>query len=242
MITSPSNEKIIELSKLHLKKVRDVQKLALVDGEHLIEEAYHANVLTHIYGLHENPPYRDIPYTQVSESVMRKLCATTSLSPLLGVVKIIEAQPLLDTILVLDGVQDPGNIGTLLRSALAFDFKSIILLPGCADPYGSKAMAASQGALFKCHIHPMSVQQFQDLVFHASYDVIVSQVTQASSIQDLKIKPQTMLVLGSEGAGVSEPIKALATQFVCINTNHVESLNVAMAGSILMHALFSLKG
>lgn len=242
MITSVNNEQIVELAKLHQKKYRDRLKLALVDGEHLIQEAYKASVLTQVYGLNEDALLSDIPYTQVSESVMRKLCVTTSLSRFIGVIQIKEPLPLEDFVLVLDGVQDPGNVGTLLRSALAFDFKSIICLPGCADPYGPKAIAASQGALFQCSINPMSLEEFTTQVSLKSYDVIVSDVHHAASLQNLQFKTPCMLVLGSEGAGVSESVKALATQRVRIDTNHVESLNVAMAGSILMHSLFVLKG
>jgi RNA methyltransferase, TrmH family len=242
MITSVNNEQITELAKLHQKKYRDRLKLALVDGEHLIQEAYKAKVLSHIYGLNEESLLHDIPYTQVSESVMRKLCVTTSLSRFIGVIQIQEPKTLQDFILVLDGVQDPGNVGTLLRSALAFDFTNIICLPGCADPFGPKAIAASQGAIFKCDIHAMSIEELQATLLIRNYDVIVSDVHEAASLQSLQFKTPCMLVLGSEGAGVSEAVKGLATQRVRIDTNHVESLNVAMAGSILMHALFVLKG
>lgn len=242
MITSVNNEQIVELAKLHQKKFRDRFKLALVDGEHLILEAFKAKVLTHVYGLSEMPLLLDVPYIQVSESVMRKLCVTTSLSRFIGVIQIKEAQTIKDFVLVLDGVQDPGNVGTLLRSALAFDFKSIICLPGCADPYGPKAIAASQGALFQCSIKTMSLEEFVTQVSLKSYDVIVSNVHNAASLQTLQFKTPCMLVLGSEGAGVSESVKTLATQRVRIDTNHVESLNVAMAGAILMHAIFVLKG
>ncbi|MBS3992071.1 MAG: RNA methyltransferase [Erysipelothrix sp.] len=242
MITSVNNEQISELAKLHQKKYRDRLKLALVDGEHLIQEAYKAKVLSHVYGLNEESLLSDISYTQVSESVMRKLCATTSLSRFIGVIKIQVPQPLQDFVLVLDGVQDPGNVGTLLRSALAFDFLSVICLPGCADPYGPKAIAASQGAIFQCSIHAMSLDELNETLSLRNYDVIVSDVHDAAPLQSLQFKTPCMLVLGSEGAGVSEAVKGLATQKVRIDTNHVESLNVATAGSILMHALFFLKG
>jgi len=241
MITSINNEQIVELAKLHQKKYRDRFKLALVDGEHLILEAFKAKVLTHVYGLSETPLLLDVPYTQVSESVMRKLCVTTSLSRFIGVIQMKEAQAINDFVLVLDGVQDPGNVGTLLRSALAFDFTSIICLPGCADPYGPKAIAASQGALFQCSVHSMSLEELLIQISSKNYDVIVSDVHDGNSLQNLKIKSPCMLVLGSEGAGVSHDVKTLATQNVRIDTNHVESLNVAMAGAILMHTIFVLK-
>ncbi|MBS3987877.1 MAG: RNA methyltransferase [Erysipelothrix sp.] len=242
MITSVHNETIQNLSKLHMKKHRDQLSLTLVDGEHLIMEAYKAKVLTHVYGIKDQPLLHEVPYTQVSDNVMRKLCATTSLSHWVGVVKIIKDRSLTDHVLVLDGVQDPGNVGTLLRSASAFDFLSVILLPGCADPFSPKAIAASQGALFQCKIQTLSLEAFKTLLERSPHQLIVSDVHDAQRLEDLPSFHQCMLVLGSEGAGVSSSVQALADHKVRIHTHHVESLNVAMAGSILMHGLFSRKG
>lgn len=241
MISSVHNQTIVELSKLHLKKHRDQTRRALVDGAHLIEEAYKAQVLEHVYGRDDVPFYHDVPYTQVSEAVMRKLCSTTSLSLVVGVIRMLDPRPLGQHICVLDGVQDPGNVGTILRSASAFDFTSIILLNGCADPYNPKAIAASQGALFHVSIHPMSVEAFETFCKSTSHQVLVSDVHQAQSLKTIVFEDACMLVLGSEGAGVSERVKACATSNVKIMTHTVESLNVAIAGSILMHAHFSRK-
>lgn len=242
MITSVHNETIQNLSKLHMKKHRDQLSLTLVDGEHLIMEAYKAKVLTHVYGIKDQPLLHEVPYTQVSDNVMRKLCATTSLSHWVGVVKIIKDRSLTDHVLVLDGVQDPGNVGTLLRSASAFDFLSVILLPGCADPFSPKAIAASQGALFQCKIQTLSFDEFKSLLMTTKHQLLVSDVHNAQTLDKLKDCDKCMLVLGSEGAGVSSSVQALADHKVRIHTHHVESLNVAMAGSILMHGLFSRKG
>lgn len=242
MISSVSNQTILALSKLHEKKHRDHHQLALVDGAHLIEEAYKANVLEHIYGLASTHPIKDVAYTQVSEAVMRKLCATTSLSPVVGVVRIASASALGPRCLVLDGVQDPGNVGTLLRSALAFNFTSIILLPGCADPYNAKTMAASQGAHFQLAIQSLSMDAFQTYVASSHIPVVICDVHHAQPLTTFVFNDACMLVLGSEGAGVSEPVKALATSRITITTQKVESLNVAVAGAIVMHAHYTQKG
>lgn len=242
MISSVSNATIITLAKHHEKKYRDQHKLALVDGMHMLEEAYKAQVLEHIYGLQPASPINGVTYTQVSEAVMRKLCATTSLSTFVGVVRIITPTTLSQRILVLDGVQDPGNVGTLLRSALAFNFTSIILLPGCADPYNAKAMAASQGALFHCDIQSLSHDALRDYIYTHHIPVVICDVHQAQPLTTFTFSDACMLVVGSEGAGVSEAVKALATARITISTQKVESLNVAIAGSIVMHAHFIQKG
>lgn len=240
MISSVHNETIVSLTKLHTKKHRQLSGLALVDGEHLVSEAIKANALNHLYGLSENAPFEGVAYTQVSEAVMRKLCQTSSLSKMVGVINLPNPGPLGDQVLVLDGVQDPGNVGTLIRSALAFNFTSIITLPGCADSYSAKVMSASQGAIFKCSIHELSCEEFKK-VSH-KYHVLVTDVHHSKTLDEITLKTPSMLVLGSEGAGVSEFVKSLAHERVRIKTSEVESLNVAMAGSILMYVLNSLKG
>jgi RNA methyltransferase, TrmH family len=240
MISSVHNETIVSLTKLHSKKHRQLSGLALVDGEHLVSEALKVNALVHLYGLSETSPFKDVLYTQVSEAVMRKLNQTTSLSKMVGVINLPKPGPLSNQVLVLDGVQDPGNVGTLIRSALAFNFTSIITLPGCADSYSAKVMSASQGAIFKCSIHELSLDEFKEA--SSKYHVYVTDLHHSKGLDELTFKTPSMLVLGSEGAGVSEIVKSLASERVRIKTSEVESLNVAMAGSILMYVLNSLKG
>lgn len=137
-----------------------------------------------------------------------------------------------DTIMVaLDGVQDPGNVGTIVRLASAFDAAGIALLPGSADPYGPKAIRASAGAILTVPIVEMSLEELlaTELELFAA---------------DGRGKPldpparAAILVFGSEGTGVSPPLLGRATRLAIPTSGRVESLNVAAAAAILLWRSF----
>ena len=130
-------------------------------------------------------------------------------------------------VVALDGVQDPGNVGTIVRLAAAFDTGGVILLPGCADAYGPKAVRASAGAILHVPVVEMSIE---DLLEHGPIF--------AADMEGSDEVPRGVLVFGSEGQGVSEKIRR-AAKLVSIETSgRVESLNVAAAAAILLWRAF----
>jgi RNA methyltransferase, TrmH family len=141
-----------------------------------------------------------------------------------------------DTIIVaLDGVQDPGNVGTIVRLAAAFDAGGIALLPGCADPFGPKAIRASAGAILNVPVVSVTSHELLECglpLFAAAGD-------------GQPIDPPShgaVLVFGSEGGGVSPEIKSAATPIAIVTSGRVESLNVAASAAILLSRSFSLRG
>lgn len=140
-----------------------------------------------------------------------------------------------DTIAVaLDGIQDPGNVGTIVRLAAAFGASGLITLPGCADPYSPKAIRASAGAILEV---PVAAATAGDLV--ASRLPIF--VADGSGKRHDVPSAGAILVLGSEGAGASKAIRARATAVAIATTGHVESLNVAAAAAILLSRSFDAR-
>jgi TrmH family RNA methyltransferase len=128
----------------------------------------------------------------------------------------------------LDGVQDPGNVGTIVRLAAAFDAAGVILLPGCADPFGPKAIRASAGAILSVPIASMTV----DELLATGRPIYIADAK--GSTREL---PTGILVLGSEGQGVSPSLRKAPA--VAIETSgRVESLNVAAAAAILLWRSF----
>ena len=144
MITSVTNQKIKDLEKLNKAKYREEVGLFIVEGPHLVEEARKLNLLVEAYSLEDKPGY-----TQVSDNVMKKICSTKTVVSEIGVCKVLSNNELSDKMLILDNIQDPGNMGTIMRSARAFNFKTIILSNGCVDIYNDKVIRSSQGAIFK---------------------------------------------------------------------------------------------
>ena len=147
MIESVNNPKIKEYSKLQSKKYRDESGLFIVEGDHLVEEALKKTQAVEIYSL-------DDSYTQVSESVMRKLSSLSTPPNVLAVCKKLEEGEIKGNVLILENLQDPGNLGTIIRSSVAFNIDTIILSKDCVDFYNVKVLRASEGMVFNIELSP----------------------------------------------------------------------------------------
>ena len=140
-----------------------------------------------------------------------------------------------DTIAVaLDGVQDPGNVGTIVRLAAAFDAAGVLLLPGTADAFGPKAIRASAGAILHVPVARTSLQELLD----ANVALVATALHGASDEPPAR---GAVLVFGNEGAGVSEEVLRHATPLSIAMSGRVESLNVASSAAILLARSFALR-
>ncbi|MDE7095057.1 MAG: hypothetical protein K2O23_01060, partial [Anaeroplasmataceae bacterium] len=128
MISSIDNPKIKTLLKLRQAKYRKLEEKFIVEGSHLVSEARLAGVLIEAYSIEEKEGY-----VHVSEGVMKKISNTDTVVKELGLCKLLEKSEITDKILILDGVQDPGNMGSLMRSACAFGFDTIFIGVGSVD-------------------------------------------------------------------------------------------------------------
>ncbi len=228
MITSISNSKIKELAKLHQAKYRKLQKKYLVEGIHLIEEAKMAGVLLEAYSIEEKEGYE-----LISIEVMKHLCMTDTVVKELGVCKMAEKKILDNRILLLDAIQDPGNMGTLLRSAVAFGFSTVVLGNGCVDIYNDKVIRSSQGAIFKINILNEPLMEFLPRL--SDYMIYSTDVENGKELEEIKDNGKTAIILGNEGNGISMEVKEAVSNRIYIPMWNTESLNVAVAGSIIMY-------
>jgi TrmH family RNA methyltransferase len=133
-------------------------------------------------------------------------------------------------LIAFDGLQDPGNLGTLLRSALAFGFEGAILLNNCCDPFNDKALRAARGATF---VLPLQKEGIEEM---SSYPLLIADL-EGKEPRQLPPLQKFILVMGNEAHGPSKDLKG--TKITLPMHNNVESLNVAIAGSILMYLLTS---
>lgn len=231
MITSKDNDQIKHILKLQTKKHRDLHHAFLIYGEHSVEEAIKQGFEIDIY---TSDPTRQ--GTLISESLMKSMSLTDSPLNVIGIVKKKEPKPFSNRILMLDDVQDPGNVGTLIRSAVGFGFDTIIASPNTADFYNDKTIRATQGNLFYANLIRQPLIETITILKQQGYTIFTTALgQQASSIQSVIVPKKCVLVLGNEGAGVSKEVMALSDQLVYIPTKDIESLNVAMAGSIIMY-------
>ena len=230
IITSTENPKIKELCKLKTSKYRKKEGKFLIEGAHLVKEARKCGVLLEAYSLEEKEGY-----ITLSDNVMKKLSNTDTLVSEIGVCKMIEKTSLSNRILILDGVQDPGNMGALMRSAKAFGFDTIIIGDGSVDIYNDKVIRSSQGAIFKLNfIHTNLLEYLPKL---NDYTIYGTNVTNGITLDSVTIKPKMGFILGNEGNGVSSEVQALVGKNLYIPMDNTESLNVSVAGGIIMYTL-----
>ncbi len=233
-IESLNNSHVKEWLKLKTKKYRDQECLFLIEGEHLIEEAQKKNCLKEI--ISQDPNLKADYY--VSPVIMKKICSQESSPSRMAVCFKIPEQPLQNKILVLDGIQDPGNLGTIIRSAVAFAFDTIVLSNDTVDLYNEKVIRSSEGMLFHINIIRTDLIPFLKQEQN-TYTIFGTDVHRGQAIRKLQMPPNFMLVIGNEGKGIKPEIKELCHQFINLPmTKNCESLNAAVAASILMYECF----
>ncbi len=227
-ILSDNNQRIKELAKLNMSKYRKEMKMFLVEGAHLVNEARLANVLIEAFSIDTKEGY-----TRISEKAMKKLCHTDTLVSEIGLCKMLDKNELSNKILILDAIQDPGNLGSLMRSAKAFGFNTIVLGKGSCDIYNDKVIRSSQGAIFKLNFITSDLVEFIPTL--KDYLVYGTNVRKGISVSDCKKNKKIALVLGNEGNGISNEVDNVIENNIYIPLENVESLNVTVAGSILMY-------
>lgn len=226
-ITSKQNKTFKLYLSLKLKKYRDLHGLFLVYGQHLVDAAKSKGVIHEI--LTSNPQYEGTLY---DKHLMDELQQAETYFDLIAVCKKVQEKVVSDRILVLDDVQDPDNVGALIRSAAAFGFLHIILSSKSADLYNEKTIRASKGATFDVFVERKNIIEAIKHLKAEGYQLIYADAHEKGHVEKAN---KTVLILGNEGHGVSDEVKKIADGTVHIETKHVESLNVSVAGSILMY-------
>jgi len=238
LITSVDNNKIKNYIKLKQKKYRETDKLFIVEGEHLVEEAFNTNRLYDLLILEGTDFKIDFPYTEVSLNVMKKLSDMDSTPKVLGIVKIENNFDITgNKVLLLDDIQDPGNLGTIIRSSVAFNITDIVLSNNTVDLYNDKVIRASQGMIFKINIIRDDLINVINKLKEKEYTVLGTDVKDGVDASEIVINKYA-LVMGNEGQGVKEEIKKLCDKNIYIEMNkNCESLNVGVATSIIIYEL-----
>jgi TrmH family RNA methyltransferase len=200
----------------------------------LVEEAILAGLCVEVYTTDEH--YAGFPeIVLVSELVMKKISEVFSPQGILAICKRPVLGPLSDKVLLLDQISDPGNMGTLLRSALGFGFSTVVA-DQCVDITNPKVLRSTQGALFHLNFIETSIMDF--IRSHKEYIYLGTDLHGGIPLQTLKTVPQkTGLILGNEALGVRKEVLAETKVNLFIEIDTVESLNVGVAGSILMYYL-----
>ncbi|AXI26979.1 RNA methyltransferase [Gemella sp. ND 6198] len=242
MITSGNNKKIKELQKL--KKNRNIKKYNkyLVEGIHLVKEALKANVVEEII-ISENFNKKELNYSKefvvVSDSVIKLLGETVTSQGVIAVCS-IEKKELdincYNRVLILDRVQDPGNLGTIIRTADAFSFDCVVLGNETTSLYGQKVLRSTQGSQF--HIDCFENIVLENLIGEMKgFDLYATSLKGNKYLEDINdVGEKIAVIFGNEGAGVDNNILEKVNNLLKIKmTGEAESLNVAVAAGIIMN-------
>lgn len=239
IITSTQNKKIKERAKLLKKKERDLSNLFIVEGKHLIDEAEKANALVEIYQLEGCINPSTLEPIICSQQVLNKLSSQKSNAKMIGICrKQKHDKHENDVALFLDDIQDPGNVGTILRSAYSFGVNQIYLSKACADIYNPKTIQSTKGALFHLNFEVVDLLETIQRKQEEGMKIYATALHHDSiSLQECKPPKSYGIVLGNEGQGVHEQIIQQCDQTLYIEMDRFESLNVAIATSIVLYTL-----
>lgn len=247
-ITSTGNPVVKYACSLSLSKVRADTKQHFIEGEKLVREARESGVvLTHVFAENRSDAeaFEEVcehVYT-VSRHVMEKMCESRTPQHICAIAwtpdYTVERQPGKDGFIVaLDSVQDPGNVGTIIRTSDAFGASSVLLGPGCADPFSGKVLRASMGSVYH-----LPICQTNDLPSSlakqkaSGYQLICGHLKGSSGLA-LRAD-RAVIVIGNEGNGVSDAIADMCDLYRIPMKGKAESLNASVAASIMIYTISS---
>lgn len=239
-----SHNELDFLKSLHQKKEREQEQCFLIDnpkviGENIDSPYFQKLYVTEEIGLKYQKYWSHTDYTIINGMELKKISPSTTPQGAIAVFSTFpssEFDNYATTVLLLDGIQDPGNVGTILRTADWFGVKDIFLSPECADVYNFKTIASSMGSLFHINFY-----QSQDLIQVVEslkkndYKIIA---TDSHGKSDDLLAGKKAIIIGSEARGISKDLSALADQhYQIVGSGEAESLNAAVAAGIIMYQI-----
>lgn len=238
MYSSIQNEKIKSIKKLREKKYRDIEGLFIVEGKNLVMEAYKNNLLKTLIVLDNSSFNLSIETIRVSENVMKYLSELNTPNEIMGICYKKKEESISGNVLILDNIQDPGNLGTIIRSAVAFSISTIIVSPDTVSIYNSKVLRSTQGLLFDVNIIVRDISGVIDELKQNGYKIYGTKVDNGKNLKDIDSTNKYAVIMGNEGSGVNKDILDKCDEYIYIPMNEkCESLNVGVATSIILYEM-----
>jgi len=242
-ITSKTNSTVQHIRKLLAsRKYRYECRAFAADGTKLVEEALRWSVQVEALLLREGvefPVPSGVRELRLPDGLMKEISRMETPQGVLALCRMPEPQPLdlQPGTLILDGLQDPGNLGTILRAADAFDVP-VVLADGCADPYGEKTVRATMGAVFRRPPQQAATEEILAQCRERALPICVTALSdRAEDLRRLELN-RFVTVIGSEGQGVGEAFLSAAAQTAIIPMSpRCESLNAAVAATVVLWEL-----
>ncbi len=242
LITSMDNDRVKKYLKLKEKKYRDKYNEFIVEGSHLVLEAYKKGLIEELILEKEEVFPLDIKnVVYLPMEIINKISSVETPQTVMALCKKpIEELEIKNKILLVDNVQDPGNLGAIIRSAVAFNIDTVILSENTVDLYNPKTIRATQGMFFHANVIREDLVNIIKKLKDEEIPVYGTLVDHGDDVRNLssKDKSKYALVIGNEGNGVRKEISDLCDKNLYIDLNsNVESLNVVVAASILLYEL-----
>ena len=248
-ITSTSNETIKYFISLNDKKTRMNAKIFIVEGYHLVNEASKTNLLEAIISTDEKElkKINNVRRYLVNDAIINKIATTKNPQNILGIVKMLDHNitnllPIIKgnktKLIMLDDVNDPGNLGTIIRTAAGLGYDGIIMSPNTVDLYNEKVIRSTQGVMFKIPIIKANLQEVIKMLKKEKVFCIGTALTNAKDVKHITKKDKFAICLGNEAKGISKEVLDNMDENVKIAMNNdVESLNVSIAAGIIMYEM-----
>lgn len=210
----------------------------IIEGEKLIQEAKAAGaIMDAVYSTDEAWCTKNVA-EWIADHEMQQISTLNSPSPYLAIVHQLTFKPISSSekVLYLDGIKDPGNLGTLIRSADAFGWSQVVLAPQCVELYNPKVVQSTMGSIFHIQIQVDTKGDFLEEA-KAQHRAILGADLKGQALKEMPLPERNaVLVIGSESHGISAATRGYISQYVRIEqSGRAESLNAAIAASILMH-------
>lgn len=230
VINGSSNSSIKEIKKLSKKKYRNKTSLFIIETRKMIEEAIRSNMKIEKIFIRDGEEEIFEKSTKIASDLFNEISSLVTPDGYMAIVKKNNASTYGDRVLILDNLQDPGNVGTLIRSAEAFGYDSIIAINSC-DFYNEKVLRASMGSIFRLNLVDMT---YKDLSTLDGYKFLIADMS-GKDYNFITLEEKIAIVIGNEGNGISKDIRKLEHILVKIPMKgKIESLNAGVSGSILM--------
>lgn len=241
LITSLENDRIKNYVKLQDRKYRKKAKMFIVEGMHLVLEAYKKGIIEELILEKDTVLPINLPTIYVTSEIINKISTLDTPSNVMALCRMNEDEVKLgDRVLLLDGVQDPGNLGTIIRSAAAFSVDTIVLSPTTVDLYNPKVVRSTQGMLFHIDIITRDLKEVIQELKNREIPIYGTKVEYGEDVRTLPQKDRVKyaLIMGNEGNGVEDDVLDLCDKYLYIDMDpEVESLNVGVACGILLYEL-----
>lgn len=243
-LTSLKNPKVLAWRSLKDKKGREEQQAFLVEGVRMVREALSSSFSVKALLVREDcdpgfPFPSGIPVFLLPVHVFQSVCDTKTPQGIAAVLELRVRSAFGNRLLALDGVQDPGNVGTIIRTADAAGFDGVLLSPDCADLFSPKVLRSTMGSVFRLGFSfPSSLPAELEKLKAEGFSILSSQLDGDPFYNRKEVAPSFVLIVGNEGNGISEAVKAVATHRLCLPMRGgAESLNAAVAAGIMMYDL-----